>query len=226
MRPLTIAVFKRESQNMIGSPWTEDQVRQAYEKADDLLDYIAKYKTLKDIQKEGLDQLHPYFASGLKDRVAQNLPDKSVQALSLDILGHLLEAGRETLRFAACCYRHAPMTFQKRYASSKPAFFKDKFLLRELPIDSFSPFTTGDNPAITQNKKLSQICASLYNASGCEALAQSHPLNYDRWLRSSAGDKFSRETAWLQKIACTTSNRLKSSLPAIPRALPQLERAV
>lgn len=200
MRALTKTIFEREGKAIVGPRWTMDQVRQAYEKVDDLVDYISEYKAFKPVQKMGLDKIHPGFENGLEIRVAKNLPDEAVQSLSLDILGKLLEKGRHILRSAAWVYRNSPDTFKNVYASSKQAFLKDRFFLQKVPTYSFSPFKTGDNPAIIRDEKLSQICADLYNSVREPLAGDNIPLNYTIWLGAPAGDKFSRETSWLQNI--------------------------
>ena len=205
MRPFTEVVFTHEGKSIVGSRWTIEQVRQAYEKADDLLDYIAEYKALKPVQELGLDKIHPGFEEGLAVRVTKKLPDEAVQSLSLGTLIKLLTRGEQVLKFAAYTYKHTPDDFRAHYASSKQAAFKDRFLFRPVPVFSFSPFKTGDNPAIIQDEKLSRTCANLYH----DAIRTGYPLsqpdnipiNYTLWTHFGAGDKFFNETVWLRTIS-------------------------
>jgi len=194
MRPLTKAVFEQEGKKLIGSHWTLEQVRQAYETADNLLDYIAEYKELGFVKKNGIEQTQFGFQYGLEDSIAENSTDESVQSLSLGVLRKLLEHGVTAMVEAANIYREAPETFKAVYASSKPAFFKDKFLQQDVPVNSFAPFKTGENPAMTQDKKLSQLCADLYKNS------TSHPHSIACLFFSNGGDSIIQETMLLHEV--------------------------
>ena len=201
MRPLTQSVFKRLGEAIVGSRWTSKQVCQAYEKADDLLNYIAEYKAFKPVREMGIDKIHFGFADGLEVQTEKNLQDEAVQSLSLKILWDLLEKGRHVLHSAAWIYKYTPETFKSTYASSKQAFLKDRFFFQKVPTFSFPSFRTGDNPAIIQDEKISQTCANLYNSMSEPYSGDNIPLNYALWLNSTAGKKFSRETAWLQETS-------------------------
>lgn len=201
MRPFTRAVFEREGKAIVGPRWTEEQVRQAYGKADDLMDYILEYKAFKPVQKMGLDKIHPGFADGIEARVAKNLPDEAVQYLSLNVLSKLLDRGVSVLRCAASLYKDSPDIFKNVYASSRQAFLKDRFFLQKVPVYSFLPFKTGDNPALIRDEEFSQKCVGLYDFIQEPYVKANVPLNYVIWLDSSVGDKFSCETSWLQGCA-------------------------
>ena len=83
------------------------------------------------------------------------------------------------------------------------------FSFKKVPVFSFSPFKTGDNPAIIQDEKISQICAHLYASPYKAPFPPSH---YQQWLGLLPGDKFSRETSWLMTLAHKLSaERLCSS---------------
>lgn len=220
MRPLVKNIFEREGRLIVGSRWTSDQVRQAYEKANDLMDYISDYKAFKPVQELGIDRIHPDFESGFEARVAKNLPDEAVQSLSLSILGDLLGKGRNILRSAAWVYKYAPDTFKTCHASSKQAFLKDKFFLQKVPVYSFSPFKTGDNPVLSHDENFSKSCTDLYGFSRQLYSEDNTPPNYIMWLSSPAGDKFGRETSWLQNFTAAIRQRrlgkTERSTPIIP----------
>ena len=205
MRPFTKTIFEHEGNTIVGPRWTLDQVRQAYEKADDLLDYISEYRALEAVKERGLNQCHPGFEDGFGIRLTKGVPNKAVQSLSLNVLGHLLEEGRAVLRSAVWVYGNQPDTFKEKYASSKQAFSRDRFLGREIPESSFSPFRTGDNPAIIKDEKLSKKCADLYLRAYSKGRI---PLYYAAWLNSAAGDKFSCETSWLEKMTARLNKKL------------------
>ena len=203
MRPFTRAVFEKEGKAIVGSRWTLKQVQQAYEKADDLLDYIVECKKLKHVKHKGFAQAHLGFVAGLEDRVVEDVTDKRVQSLSLRVLRELLDRGVAAMVRAVHMYRDAPESFKARYAASHPAFFKDKFLQRDVPVDSFAPFNTGENPAMTQNKKLSQMCANLYQDSDSFGYSAG-------WLFfSDGGYNVFQETTLIQEVVQTIcQNRL------------------
>lgn len=205
MRPFTKAIFEREGKAIVGSRWTFDQVQQAYEKADDLLNYISEYKTLGSVREKGINRCHPGFEDGLSICLAKGVPNKAVQSLSLNVLGHLLEEGRRVLRSAVWVYGNLPDTFKNEYASSKQAFSRDRFFGRNIPESSFSPFRTGDNPVLIQDEKLSQKCANLYLKAYSKGRI---PIYYAAWLNSAAGDKFSCETSWLEKVVAKLNKKL------------------
>ena len=226
MRPFTNAVFEREGKAIVGHRWTLEQVHQAYEKADDLLDYVSEYKVFDSVQKLGLNKLHPGFRDGLAFRTTKGLKDEAVQSLGLNIFRELLDRGSEVVRFAAWAYKSTPDIFKARYAASKPAYLKDRFLLRSVPVYSFSPFDTGDNPATTQDEKLSQKCADMYRNSRTGNYSKNEILpGYVFWLRSSVGDKFFNETIWLKKTSYEVEQRrLGICAPVIPFISSQMQK--
>ncbi|MBR6412558.1 MAG: hypothetical protein IKS41_05305 [Alphaproteobacteria bacterium] len=217
MRPFTKAVFEREGKLVVGSRWTLEQVQQAYEKADKLLDYVSEYKAFEHVKELGLDKVHTGFKDGLKFHLAKDLPNKALQSLSLLFFRQLLDQGRDVMRFAAWAYKNKSDTFKGYYASSKAAFLKDKFLLRDVPVYSFSPFDTGDNPAIIQDEKLSQICAKMYHDSQSESYPKGQTIpGYIFWMRSSAGDRLFNEMVWLRKVSYEVDpKRIDHSIPLI-----------
>ena len=152
MKPFTKAVFEKEGKGLVGSRWTKEQVQQAYEKADELLDLI----TYAD-KNAGL------FNIGLLGASLTKLPNEAVQQLSLEIVNNLLERGLDIAATAAELYRTAPETFMKFCASSKQAFLKDKFFLRQYPASSFEAFRTQENPALCQDMKLAKRYAVIYS---------------------------------------------------------------
>ena len=90
MRPFTKAVFEREGKAIVGSRWTLEQVRQAYEKADELLDLISEFKSFNSVQELGLHKLHADLEHAFPNRLQKNLPNEAVQSLSLGIFSNLL----------------------------------------------------------------------------------------------------------------------------------------
>ena len=185
---------------IVGSRWTSDQVRSAYEKADELLNFITVYQSEKPVHKSYAENTD--FQVKLDACLTKNLPDEAVQSLSLGTLERLFSDGERVLKFAAYTYAQKPDIFWNKYASSKPAFFKDKFFRRPVPEFSFPLFKTGDNPALIQDDQLSRTCADLYH----DSLLASHPdmedydlYHYTVWLHSAAGEKFFRETTALKK---------------------------
>ena len=163
MRPFTKAVFEREGKSIVGSRWTLEQVQQAYEKADDLLDVLAKCREDKYTKRTGLENGAGVIAISMLGDKLRKLPNESVQRLTLVVLGHLLERGLDVAATAADIYREAPHIFKMVYASSKPAFSKDKFFRHQFPVSSFRPFETQENPAICQNRKQSELYAKMYS---------------------------------------------------------------
>ena len=194
MRPFTNAVFEKEGKSIVGSRWTLDQVHTAYMKADDLLDYINNYKSLKYVNRLGLERIHAGFENGLKNRMVHGLSDKAVQLLSLHVLGELLGKGLDVVTEAAKVYQNSPDTFKALYASSTKDFFRDKYLFQKVPTNSFDPFKTGNNPALSQNIRFSQRCAHLYQDSNPEQNGDIHS-----WLHTQAGLKLVGETRWLRE---------------------------
>ena len=211
MRPLTKAIFEREGKSITGHRWTLDQVRQAYEKADDLLDYIVACKeSSKSLKRAGLERAYlPDFEIGLEECLAENQTNEAVQNLSLGILRKLLGRGLDVLSSAARIYRSAPGTFKDVYASSKPAFLKDWSVRQKVPTNSFVAFKTGENPAMAKDDEISRQYARVYRH-----------LNFDNWAKNDlyltwlhhtdAGRKCYQETKWLQEVAAALfEKRLK-----------------
>ena len=165
------------------------------------MDYVAEYKVTHFIPKSGLDGMMPGFKEGLEARMAKNLPNKAVQTLSLNVFGKLLEEGKHVLYTAAYFYRFLPDIFKTQYAFSQQAFSKDRYFFQKVPVHSFPPFKTGENPAIIRDEKFSLACADLYDQSRGWYMPDIMTNGYLSWLNSSAGDKFSREISWLQTRA-------------------------
>ena len=134
MRPFTKAVFEKEGKQIVGSRWTLEQVQQAYEIADELLDTISARKKDVSVKKIGVENVpEPLFRSELRDCLLGLPSDEAVQKLGVAVLGHLLERGLDVAATATELYNTFPNTFRARYASSKQAFLKDKFLRRKVP---------------------------------------------------------------------------------------------
>ena len=202
MRPFTKAVFEREGKSIVGSRWTLEQVQQAYERADLLLDYIAACKEAsKPLKRAGLEMTHsPDFENGLETRLAKKKLDKGVQALTLGVLKKLLGRGLDVLSEAARVYRNSPETFKELYASSKPAFLKDRSSQQKVPTNSFSAFKTGDNPAISSDEQLSLQYTIVYQYFNPKKWAKNDL--YLTWLwHTDAGRRCRQETRWLQSVA-------------------------
>jgi len=151
MRPFTKAVFEKEGKQIVGSRWTLEQVQQAYEKADGLLDLIFV-----------IDRSAALFDIGWLGASLKELPNEAVQQLSLDAVNTLLERGLDVAATATKLYRTAPETFVKYCASSKQAFLKDKFFLQRYPVNSFEAFRTQENPAMCQDMALAKRYAAIY----------------------------------------------------------------
>ena len=219
MRPFTKAIFEQEGKAVVGSRWTLEQVRQAYEKADELLDCVSEFKSFKPVQELGVHKVHADLKYAFANRLQKNLPNEAVQSLSLGIFSNLLDKGIEVMWHAAWLYENTPDNFKKRYASSKQAFFKDRFFLKKVPVYSFSPFKTGDNPAFSKDEKFSQICAKLYpNAHRIAYHSPGHtaPANYAFWLgRTKAGEKLNYETLYLQQLAYRAKEKMLGKTSSI-----------
>ena len=201
MRPFTKAIFEQEGKAIVGSRWTIEQVQQAYEKADELLDLFSEFKSFKPVQELGLHKLHADLEYALHNRLQKNLPDEAVQFLSLSVFSNLLDKGTEIMKHVAWLYENTPNNFKNTIASSKQAFLKDRFFLKKVPVHSFPSFKTGENPAFSQDEKFSKICADLYpdaHRITCLSKGYTPPANYAAWLRSSIGDKFNCEMLYLQ----------------------------
>lgn len=203
MRPFTKAVLKIEGKYIVGSRWSRKQVNQAFEKADNLLDLISEYKMFEPVQTLGLDKIHTGFEDSLTIRLEKNMPNKALQILSIGVLETLLTRGEDVLKYAAYSYKYTPDIFKTQYSSSKQAFFKDKLFCKIVPEYSFSPFKTGDNPAVIQDIKSSQTYVSLFHDSFRPAYAnriQTSSPNYSFWLCLPIGEKFLNEMIWLKKV--------------------------
>ena len=201
MRPFTKAVFEKEGKELVGSNWTQAQVQQAYEKADDLLDVLAKARDDEYTKRIGLEQGIGYLAVRMVAGELREHPNKSEQQLIIGVLSHLLERGLDVAATAADTYRHTPDVFKRRYATSIPAFMKDRFFRRQFPASSFEAFRTQENPAICENYKFSEKYATIYlelcpkgYLSPAIVLMSGDP---DR-TGDGEGVKLFRETRWLQ----------------------------
>ena len=212
MRPFTKAVFEKEGKAIVGPRWTLEQVRQAYEKADELLDLVSEFKSFKPVQELGVHKVPADLKYAFANRLQKNLPNEAVQSLSLGIFSNLLDKGIEVMWHVAWLYENAPNHFKKTIAASKQAFLKDRIFLQKVPVYSFSPFKTGDNPAFSKDEKFSQICAKLYpNAHRIAYHSPGHtaPANYAFWLgRTKAGEKLNYETMYLQQLAYRVKEKM------------------
>lgn len=221
MRPFTKAVFEREGRGIVGHRWTLEQVQQAYEKADDILDYVVACKeSSRSLKRVGLETTHtPDFEIGLEERLAENQLNEAVQVLSLGILRKLLGRGLDIMSDAARVYRSAPETFKEIYASSKPAFLKDRTVRQKLPTSSFIAFRTGENPAMSQENNLSQQYANVYQRLNFKNWAKNDL--YLTWLHhTDAGRKCYNETRWLQEVAgALAEKKLGPTRPVVAKFL-------
>lgn len=198
IRPFTKAVFEKEGKGLVGSPWTQEQVQQAYEKADDLLDVLAKARADEYTKRIGLERGIGYLAVRMVAGELREHPDKSEQQLIIGVLSHLLERGLDVAATAANAYENMPDLFKIRYATSAPAFMKDKFFQRKFPVSSFEAFRTQENPAICENYKFSEKYAAIY--SDLDHLSPGIMLMCGDIGRSGDGAavKLFRETRWIQ----------------------------
>ncbi len=209
MRPLTESEFKKRCQYLVGPRWNESQVRQAYEKADDLLDYLTEWKIQKPTKGCRQHSIPSCFEAGLKLRLSRNLPNKSVQKLSLSVLRELWLKGDDLLQKAAWLYKYHPKLFREDYASSRQAFLKDKFLLNTVPFYSFPSFATSRNPVLNSDPVLSRKYALLDSDPIFESRAYFAYLSdtkkvspYQKWLETVRGKKFTGEYIWLHSLFC------------------------
>jgi hypothetical protein len=192
MRPFTKAVFEKEGKQLVGSNWTQAQVQQVYEKADDLLDVLAESRRDRDNQRTGLRLAMRIIAMN----VSADKADR--RQLTLGVLSHLLEKGLYVAAHAANVYRNAPDVFKRDYATSKPAFMKDRFLRRQFPVSSFEAFRTQENPAICQVPHLSMKYAEVYTDSYHSRALDTGIEGYPVCSGYAEAAKLVHETKWIQ----------------------------
>ena len=203
MRPFTKAVFEKEGKGIVGPRWTQEQVQQAYEIADELLNTIAHLRKDDNVKRIGLMNTPAHlFRTDLRNDLI-NLPGtEDVQKLGLSVLSHLLERGLDVAATANEMYNTFPNTFKARCASSKQAFSKDKFFRQKIPVSSFEAFRTQENPAICQDEKFSRSYADLYMFPLTDKLSRGVILASIGMLSisgaSSAKGLFN-ETRWIQQ---------------------------
>ena len=68
------------------------------------------------------------------------------------------------------------------------------YLQQFVPVNSFAPFKTGENPAMIQNKEFSQLCADLYQN------IQTQDSSVACLFFSDGGDSIFQETAWINGV--------------------------
>ena len=177
-----------------------------------MLNLVSEFKAFKPVQELGVHKVRADLEYAIPNRLQKDLPDEAVQSLSLGVLSNLLDKGTEVMWYVAWLYENTPDNFKNTIASSKQAFLKDRFFMKKVPIYSFSPFKTGDNPALSRDEKFSKICADLYpdaHRIAYHSPGHTPPSNYAMWVRrSKAGEKFNYETMYLQQLAYKVKEKM------------------
>ena len=219
MRPFTEGLLRGNSESLTQKGWKPDEQRRCFKKADALLDYIAKIKPTEYIRKGYGKSLNPQRVEGLKYCLEKDMPSKKMQKLSLDIVLTLLSMGDELLEKAAWIYKHFPVLFKDKYASSEQAFQKDIhrcFMKAHIvPENSFESFKTGQNPILSRNDSFSERCANLY----MDSVFESSEYQAHRKKRESK-DPY---VFWIRK--CKAGRTYIDSKGALYRAVEQLVMA-
>lgn len=236
MRPITEALMHANSKNLTQKGWKPDEQRRCFKRADALLDYIAKIKPTEYVRKNWYVALTPQRIEGLKYCLEKDMPSKTMQGRSLEVLKTLLSMGEEMLIRAAWLYRNYPALFKAKYALSAQAFQKDAYFYfmggRVVPENAFPPFKKGDNPAVIRNDSFLEKCIAMYNDPifetsmyqeySAQPIGKKYP--FIQWVhKKKAGKRFWGEK---QALSCTidqlhllnsVENRLNQNLALIKR---------
>ena len=243
MRPLTEALLLGNTENLTKKGWKPDEQRRCFKKADALLDYISKIKPAEYIQQTCYKKLNEQRVEGIKYYLQKDMPSKTMQGRSLEVLKTLLSMGEEMLIRAAWLYRNYPALYKEKYALSKPAFEKDAYLYfiggRVVPENSFPSFKVGENPVLSRNDIFFKKCIEMYNDPlfempqykeyAAQPIGKKYP--FIQWVhKKKAGKRFWGEKQALSytidqlHLLNSVEKRLDQNLALIKRNKKQTER--